>query len=139
MHDEEINVFKGSVETFGGPLRGYDKWLGGELGDDGNIYGVPGTGMCLENGTRSALLELSRIRVYDERLTNRFACLGSICACEQACACSFAQEGPCSKLILSPGRRRCWEEMSSEDLYALTNTAGSHNPPELLQSVNHSS
>jgi hypothetical protein len=47
MHTEDINEFKGSVEAFGGPLKGYDKWLGGELGDDGNIYGVPGTGASL--------------------------------------------------------------------------------------------
>ena len=34
----------GTSVTFLGPaLRGGDKWLGGELGADGNIYGVPGS------------------------------------------------------------------------------------------------
>jgi hypothetical protein len=32
-----------SVDLIGGPFIGEDMWLGGELGADGNIYGVPGT------------------------------------------------------------------------------------------------
>ena len=31
------------AELFGGPFRGQDKWLGGEMGPNGDIYGIPGT------------------------------------------------------------------------------------------------
>lgn len=37
------STFGASVELIGGPFFGEDMWLGGELGSDGNIYGVPGT------------------------------------------------------------------------------------------------
>jgi hypothetical protein len=37
------STYGASVELIGGPFYGEDMWLGGELGADGNIYGVPGT------------------------------------------------------------------------------------------------
>eukprot|EP00747_Dinoflagellata_sp_TGD_P033137 gnl/TRDRNA2_/TRDRNA2_136413_c0_seq1.p1 gnl/TRDRNA2_/TRDRNA2_136413_c0~~gnl/TRDRNA2_/TRDRNA2_136413_c0_seq1.p1 ORF type:complete len:535 (+),score=71.31 gnl/TRDRNA2_/TRDRNA2_136413_c0_seq1:69-1673(+) len=36
-------VFGASATLIGGPFKGVDKWLGGELAADGNIYGVPGS------------------------------------------------------------------------------------------------
>jgi hypothetical protein len=36
-----------SLSFIGHDLRGGDKYLGGELGDDGNIYGVPGSAKCV--------------------------------------------------------------------------------------------
>jgi hypothetical protein len=36
-----------ALSFIGHDLRGGDKYLGGELGDDGNIYGVPGSAKCV--------------------------------------------------------------------------------------------
>uniref|UniRef100_A0A7S1IA32 Uncharacterized protein n=1 Tax=Eutreptiella gymnastica TaxID=73025 RepID=A0A7S1IA32_9EUGL len=41
---EDPAVYGASITLIGGPFHGEDLWLGGELGADGNIYGVPGTG-----------------------------------------------------------------------------------------------
>ena len=35
------------TELFGGPFKGDDKYLGGDLGRDGYIYTVPGSGKCV--------------------------------------------------------------------------------------------
>ena len=40
---EPASRYSASVTLLGGPFAGEDQWLGGELGADGNIYGVPGT------------------------------------------------------------------------------------------------
>jgi hypothetical protein len=40
---DDAAVYGVDISLIGGPFEGIDKWLGGELGADGNIYGVPGS------------------------------------------------------------------------------------------------
>jgi hypothetical protein len=55
--DKRLNFIMASSAVFIGPeLKGRDKWLGGELGCDGNIYGV-----SLESTIASTIMFQSRL------------------------------------------------------------------------------